>query len=170
MKTLKVDPLSLENFQEFGVYCDMLNPASEKLGAPPIEFFRDMLPQTLGNCGIVSYSNCRITPRDPVIDVSECHSRTAEMLMPLDADVLMAFAPASFPDTGFPADSARVFLIPKGTMVVIKAGTWHHGPFCVGSAPANILVALPERTYANDCQTIHLEGADRLCIDVSSLP
>jgi len=164
MKTLKVESLSLESFQGFGVYCDMLNPASEKLGEPPIEFFRDMLSQTLGDCGIVSYSNCRIEPRDLVIDVSECHSRTAEMLMPLDADVLMHVAPAGSPDAGFPTDKARVFHVPKGTMVVIKPGTWHHGPFCIGKASANVLVALPERTYANDCQTVHLEGGDRIHI------
>ena len=104
----------------------MLNPVSEMLGAPPIEFFPDMIQQALGNCQAVSYSNCRIGPRDPVINVVECHSSTAEMLMPLDADVLMWFAPASVPDAGFPGEKVRAFLVPKGTMVVIKPGTWHH--------------------------------------------
>lgn len=167
MKSIAIEPLSLENFQAFGHFSDMLHPASEKLGAPPIEFFRDMLQQTLGQCQIVSYSNCQILPRDPLIDVSECHSFTAEMLMPLDANVLMHFAPASVPDAGFPSDKVRVFLIPKGTMVVIKPGTWHHGPFCTGKEPANILVALPERTYVNDTRTIVLEGEERLTIRTS---
>jgi hypothetical protein len=52
----------------------------------------------------------------------------------------------------------------QATMVVIKPGTWHHGPFSLGSEPANILVALPERTYANDTRTIFLEGDDGLLI------
>jgi ureidoglycolate lyase len=164
MKTIPIEKLSLESFQEFGGFRDLLNPASEKLGEPPIEFFRDMLQQMLGQSQIASYSNCRIGPRDPVIDVSECHSFTAEMLLPLDADVLMHFAPASVPDAGFPGDKARVFLVPKGTMVVIKPGTWHHGPFSLRSETANILVALPERTYINDTRTIALEGEDRLKI------
>ena len=168
MKTVSVEPLTPENFQEFGGFRDMLNPVSEMLGAPPIEFFPDMIQQALGNCQTVSYSNCRIGPSEPVINVAECHSSTAEMLMPLDADVLMWFAPASLPDAGFPGDKVRAFLVPNGTMVVIKPGAWHHGPFCLGSEPANILVALPERTCANDTRTIVLEGDD--CLLIASPP
>jgi ureidoglycolate lyase len=99
-----------------------------------------------------------------VINVVECHSSTAEMLMPLDAGVLMWFAPASVPDAGFPAEKVRAFHIPKGNMVVIKPCNWHQGPFSLGSEQANILVALPERTYANDTRTIFLEGDDGLLI------
>ena len=168
MKTVPVEKLTPESFREFGGFRDMLNPVSEMLGAPPIEFFPDMIQQALGNCQAASYSNCRIGPREPVINVAECHSSTAEMLMPLDADVLMWFAPASVPDAGFPGDKVRAFLVPNGTMVVIKPGTWHHGPFCLGSEPANILVALPERTYANDTRTIALEGDD--CLMIASPP
>ena len=164
MKTVPVEKLTPESFQEFGGFRDMLNPVSEMLGAPPIEFFPDMIQQALGNCQAASYSSCRIGPRESVINVVECHSSTAEMLMPLDAGVLMWFAPASVPDAGFPAEKVRAFHIPKGTMVVIKPGTWHHGPFSLGSEPANILVALPERTYANDTRTIFLEGDDGLLI------
>jgi len=168
MKTVPVEPLTSENFQKFGGFRDMLNPVSEMLGAPPIEFFPDMIQQTLGNSQAASYSNCRIGPREPVINVAECHSSTAEMLMPLDADVLMWFAAASVPDAGFHGDKVRAFRVPKGTMVVIKPGTWHHGPFCLGSEQANILVALPERTYANDTRTVVMEGAD--CLLIASPP
>jgi hypothetical protein len=93
MKTVPIETLTPESFQEFGGFRDMLNPVSERLGAPPIEFFPDMIQQMLGNHQAVSYSNCRIGPREPVINVAECHSTTAEMLMPLDADVLMFFLP-----------------------------------------------------------------------------
>jgi ureidoglycolate lyase len=168
MKTVSVEFLTGKAFGEFGSFRDMLNPMSERLGAPPIEFFPDMIQQVLGNHQAVSYSNCRIGPRDQVINVAECHSSTAEMLMPLDADVLMFFAPACPPDEGFPVDKVRVFLVQKGSMVVIKPGIWHHGPFCPGSEPANILVALPERTYANDTRTIVLEGDD--CLLIASPP
>ncbi len=168
MKKITVELLTTENFQEFGGFRDMLNPVSEMLGAPPIEFFPDMIQQALGNCQAASYSNCRIRPREPVINVAECHSSTAEMLMPLDADVLMWFAPASVADAGFPGDKVRVFLVPEGTMVVIKPRIWHHGPFCLGNEAANILVALPERTYATDTRTIVLEGDD--CLQIASPP
>jgi ureidoglycolate lyase len=170
MKTVPVEPLTPENFREFGCFRDLLNPMSERLGAPPIEFFPDMIQQMLGSSQSVSYSNCRIGPREPVINVAECHSSTAEMLMPLDADVLMFFDAGSVSDEEFPSDRVRVFLVPKGTMVVVKPGVWHHGPFCVGTKVANILVALPERTYANDTRTVVLEGDDCLLIASPSSP
>lgn len=167
MKIVSVESLTGEAFGEFGSFRDMLNPMSERLGAPPIEFFPDMVQQMLGNHQAVSYSNCRIGPREPIINTAECHSSTAEMLMPLDADVLMFFAPGCLPDEGFPVDKVRVFLVPRGFMVVIKPGVWHHGPFCVGNKEVNILVALPERTYANDTRTVSLEGDDSLLISHS---
>ncbi len=164
MRTLAVEPLTVAEFLEFGCCRDILAPNCEKLGARPIEFFRDMIPQTLGQNTVVSYSNCRIESRELSIDVSECHSFTAEMLLPLDADVLMHFGPATHPADGFPLERIRVFRVPKGTMVVIKPGTWHHAPFSLDGRPANILVALPERTYANDCTVVSLKEADRIQI------
>jgi len=164
MKTVSVEVLTRESFSEFGSFRDMLNPMSEKLGAPPVEFFRDMLAQSLGLSSSASYSNCRVEPRPFVIDSSEHHNTTMEMLMPLDGDTLMHFAPASLPGDGFPAAKTRVFRVPLGTMVVIKPGTWHHAPFCCGDRPVNVLVALPERTYVNDCQALRLEGEERISI------
>lgn len=169
MKSLQIEKLTLEKFREFGVFRNMFAPSAEKIGEPPIEFYRDMIQQTLGGNAIVSYSSCIVGPREMIIDVSEFHTYTAEMLMPLDADVLMYFAPAGVAGE-FPADKARVFLVPKGTMVVIKPGTWHHGPFCLGDEPVSILVALPERTYANDCAVITLGGDARIAIDRVNLP
>jgi ureidoglycolate hydrolase len=168
MKTIIVETLSVEAFQSFGVFANMLSPSSERLGSPPIEFFRDMLVQSLGTSTISSFSNCRIAPRPQIIDCSEYHDRTSEMLMPLDGDTLMHFAPASLPGNGFPHDSVRVFLVPKGTMVVIKPGTWHHAPFCTGSLPVNILVALPERTYVNDCHSVSLEDPQKIAIQTAA--
>lgn len=164
MRTVTVETLSAASFQPFGAYCDMLAPCGEKLGARPLEFFRDMVPQTLGQASLVLYSNCRVEPRERVIDFTECHSHTAEMMMPLDTDVLMHFGPATSPADGVPLDRIRVFRVPKGTMVVLKPGTWHHGPFVLDDRPANILVALPERTYANDCTVVELIGDDRIRI------
>ncbi len=164
MKTVAAEPLSHEAFQSFGVFANMLAPTSELLGAPPIEFFRDMLAQSLGTATSASFSNCRVAPRPLVIDCSEFHNRTSEMLMPLDGDVLMHFAPASVPGAGFPSGKVRVFLVPQGTMVVIRPGTWHHAPFCTGRRPVNVLVALPERTYVNDCHAASLEEPERIGI------
>jgi ureidoglycolate lyase len=165
MKIVSVESLTATAFQPFGSFCSMLAASDEKLGAPPLEFFRDMLPQSLGQATAVSYSICRVEERPLVIDATECHSHTAEMMMPLDADVLMHFGPATTPADGPPLDRIRVFLVPKGTMVLLKPGTWHHGRFVLDGAPANALVALPERTYANDCTVVTLADGDPIRIE-----
>ncbi len=154
-------PLTLEEFLPFGFYANMLETDATKLGEPPIEFFRDLVQQDLGTCSTVSYSNCRIEPRAPIIDNLECHSKTAECMLPLDNDILLQVAPATPSGTGPELDRITVFQVPCGTMVVMRPGTWHHGPFALNERPTNILVALPERTYANDTTTVEIEDADR---------
>lgn len=148
-----VIPLTVESFAAFGFYADMLHANGEKLGAPPVEFFRDMVQQDLGQHNRVSYSTCRCAPRDPVVCILECHSRTAEVMLPLDNDMLLHVAPATAGGCPPELDKLRVFRVPQGTLVVLRPGTWHHGPFALNDRPVNILIALPERTYANDCTT-----------------
>jgi hypothetical protein len=44
-----------------------------------------------------------------------------------------------------------VFFVKKGTMVAIRPGVWHCAPFAYKADHVNVLIVLPERTYANDC-------------------
>ncbi len=165
MRTVKVSELSLEAFSPFGFYADLIDPDQEKIGAPPIEFFRDMVQQDLGGAPTVSFSTCRVEPRDLVIDVSEYHTATGEGILPLDNDVLIHVGPATPPDADVPLDKIRVFRVPRGTMVVLRPGVWHHAPFTVNDDPANVLIVLPERTYANDCEVFELAEDDRIRIE-----
>jgi len=166
MRTVKVEDLSVEEFLPFGFYANLIDPEAEKIGAAPIEFFRDMVQQDLGGASIASFSTCRVEKRDPTIDVAECHSLSGEGILPLDNDVLIHVGPATPPDSGVPLDKIRVFRVPKGTMVVLRPGTWHHAPFTVNDDPANVLIVLPERTYANDCEVLELEEADKIRIEM----
>ena len=68
MKTVNVEELTVESFLPFGFFTNMINPDTEKLGTPPIEFYRDMVQQDLAGAGIVSYSICRVEKRDLVVD------------------------------------------------------------------------------------------------------
>ncbi|HEY66300.1 MAG TPA: DUF4867 family protein [Caldilineae bacterium] len=165
MRTVKVSELSLESFSPFGFYANLINPDQEKIGAPPIEFFRDMIQQDLGGAPVVSFSVCRVEPRDLVIDVTEYHTATGEGILPLDNDVLIHVGPATPPDE-IPLDKIKVFRVPQGTMVVLRPGVWHHAPFTINDAPANVLIVLPERTYANDCEVFELTGDDRIKIEL----
>jgi ureidoglycolate lyase len=165
MKTVKIEELSVEAFLPFGFYVRQIDPNAEKIGAPPVEFFRDMVQQDLGGSSIVSFSTCRVAQRERVIDVTECHSKTGEGILPLDNDVLIHVGPATTNDEGVPIEKMRVFRIPKGTMVVLRPGVWHHAPFTVSEPVANVLIVLPERTYAADCTVVELEENARIRIE-----
>jgi ureidoglycolate lyase len=165
MRTVKIEDLSVEAFLPFGFYARHLNPSTEKIGAPPVEFFRDMVQQELGNATRVSFSTCRVEKRAPKIDVTEYHSRTGEAILPLDRDVLIHVGPATEGKVEVPLDKLRVFRVPRGTLVVLRPGVWHHAPFTVDGEAANVLIVLPERTYANDCVVVELTEADQLVIE-----
>ena len=73
-------------------------------------------------------------------------------------------AAATPPGAPVPLDRFRAFRVPKGTMVCLRPGVWHHAPFAVGGGPANVLIALPERTYANDCTVVELAEDEQIRI------
>jgi len=165
MRTANIRELTVEEFLPYGTYADLIDPTSEKLGTPPIEFFRDMVQQDLGTAGSASFSTCRVEKREMVVDVTEHHTHTAEGTLPIDNDIFIHVAPATPSDGRVPVDKIVVFRVPKGTMVVIRPGIWHHAPFTVNDQPANVLIVLPERTYANDCEVFELKGEDRILIE-----
>lgn len=164
MRTVKVEELSVEKFLPFGAYANYLNPQTEKIGAAPIEFFRDMVQQPLGSTSIASFSTCRVEKREAIIDVTEYHTTSGEVMLPLDNDVLIHVGPATAPSAGVPLDKIRVFRVPRGTLVSLRPGVWHHAPFTLSDDPANVLIVLPERLYANDCTVVELAPDDRITI------
>lgn len=164
MRKVKVEELTVEGFLPYGRYANLIDPCSEKLGSPPIEFFRDMVQQDLGAANLASFSTCRVEKRELVIDVTEYHTKAAEGILAIDNDILIHVAPATPCDGIIPIDKIAVFRIPKGTMVVLNPGVWHHAPFTVNEQPANVLIVLPERTYANDCQVFKLKKEDQIYI------
>ena len=142
----------------------MLRPEWEKIGdGRTVDFFRDILPLRLGVETVASFSLCHARSREPLIEAVEYHTSTEEAILPLDADIAMAFAPAT-PAGPVPLDRMTAYRIPRGTMVVLRAGAWHSGPYLIGAGAVHILVALPERTYANDCIVRELGPAERLRI------
>ncbi len=168
MRTIKTRELQAEAFAPFGTYANLIDPGAdtEKIGAAPIEFFRDMVQQGLGPAGAASFSVCRVEKREMIIDVAEYHTAAAEGILPLDNDVLVHVGPATPANGSVPTDRFLVFRVPKGTMLVLRPGVWHHAPFTVNDQPANVLIVLPERTYANDCEVFELKDQDRIKINL----
>ena len=163
MRTVKIENLEPATFLPFGFIASHTNPSGEKIGADPIEFYRDMAQLDLGTASKASFSTCRVEQREFVIDVTEYHSSTGEGVLPLDADVLIHVAPAT-PNGVVPLEKFRVFRVPRGTLVVLRPGVWHHAPFSLHGV-ANVLIVLPERTYSNDCTVVELATADQIRID-----
>jgi len=166
MKKIKVEQLSLEAFDEFGSFKNMINPDTERFGEVPCEFFSDMIQLDLGGKGIASFSICRVEPRENVIETSEYHSCCGEGMLPLDSDCIIHVAPATPPGAYVPVEKIRAFLVPKGTMVTIKPGIWHYAPYAVEDKESNVVIVLPERTYANDCIVVEHKPEDRIQISL----
>jgi ureidoglycolate lyase len=165
MRTIKVEELSPAKFLPFGFYDQFINPVGVKIGSAPIEFFRDMLQQDLGAVSTTSFGVCRVEKREMIINASEYHNYTGEGMMPLDNDIFFHVGPATPPDADFPLDEIRVFYASKGTMIVLRPGVWHHAPFTVNAAPANSLIVLPQRCYANDCKVAEIPESDWIRIE-----
>lgn len=150
----KINELSIEKFAIYGTYSNMFKPVGVKFGEEPIEFFRDLIRLELGGKN-AAFSLCRLVKRDLVINASEYHNHTGEMIIPLDGDILMHVGPATS-NSVVPVEEIEVFRIPKGTVVSIYPGVWHQAAFVYQCDSVNILVALPERTYVNDCYLIDI--------------
>jgi len=155
MKTVQVKELSLEAFAPFGSFAPMVNPKTIHIGEEPVEFFRDMAQLDLGGSTTASLSVCRVLKRPFVVDVSEFHNTCGEGILPLDADILIHVAPAG-PEPELPVDAVEIFRVSRGTLVCLRLGVWHHAPFAVDASVANVLIILPERTYARDCQVYRI--------------
>jgi ureidoglycolate lyase len=165
MNRVKVKELTVEAFLPYGRFATLIDPKAEKLGAPPIEFYRDMVQQDMGGSDI-SFSICRVEKRDPVINTSEYHTACTEGILPLDNDALIHVAPASPNGETVPVDRIEVFRVPKGTVAILRPGIWHHAPFTVNDDPANVLIMLPERTYANDCEVYEHTAEEKVQIEL----
>ena len=166
MSSLKIEELSPEAFRPFGAYVNMLDPDTEYLGEDPIRFYRDMAPMAIAHPrSLPTASICRVEKRPLVVDVSEYHTYTAEGNLPLDANCLIHVGPAT-PNGVCPLDKMRIFFVPKGTFVTINPGVWHHAPFVHDkhAKALNMLIVLPERTYANDCVVVEFGKKERIHI------
>lgn len=166
MKSIKVQKLTRENFHKFGSFANFIDPLSEPATGPKdavLAFFRDMLQVDLGGA-VPSFSTCRIMPRPMVITDAEYHNFTSEAAMPLDQDAIFWCAPANASQE-FPADDVEAFLVPKGTMIMLRPGVWHHAGIATEDKPLNVMIVLPERAYLNDIYCIPVKEEQQIAIE-----
>ena len=161
MRKTGIKRLTKENFEPYGSYASILEPTGESFGEAPVVFYRDMVQQSLGFATSASYSTCVVEQRPWVITNSEVHDYCHETILCLDGDYLIHVAPATA-QKQIPADRLEVFLVPKGTLVNVKAGVWHQAGFPYQCDRVHILCVLPERTYARDCYCFDLPKKDQI--------
>lgn len=153
MRKIKVEELTREAFAPFGAYYDFANPDGYALTGEIHRFYPDRLRDAyLGHAGFSA-----LTVRKPermVVRSIEYHTRSAEIVLPLNDDAVLHVAPAS---NGVPVtELAKAFLVPKNTMVQLNPGVWHLCALPVREQVLQALIVLPECTYANDCTVVEL--------------
>jgi ureidoglycolate lyase len=161
MQIIRAKQLDLNDFREYGQFADLIHANTEKIGEPPIIFFRDMISVFSGTF-VNGYSVVKTNYREMIIDEVEQHSSAVEVLLPLDGDVIIFVSPST--NKVFSEEKTEAFIVPKGTIIALKAGVWHKAPFPISNDEVNSLVVLPERTYANDSIVIKLEEPQKIKI------
>jgi len=81
--------------------------------------------------------------------------------MPLDNDALVWVAPAGA-TAEVPVDDIEVFFVPRGTLLCIRPGVWHHAAFTPDKRNLNVMIVLPERAYMTDCHVAEIPAKKQL--------
>ncbi len=151
MKMLKINELEREPFRQLGDYQELFS-----LGGNANEgFFPDFMQ--IDNSGkAASFSICRVGKQEVIKNV-EYHANCYEGILPLDGDIYIMAGPSHW---FMQLDAISLFRIPKGTLVKIRPGVLHGSPISCNGELVNVLITLPERTYANDCVFVELEEKD----------
>jgi ureidoglycolate lyase len=160
MRTIKAEKLTREAFWEFGSYVNITEPEGNNLG----DFFNDKGLLSVSGTMPVAFSPLLLHKADQmIVTAAEFHNTTGEGIVAMDDDIVVHVAPP----TGKPApELTRAFIVPKGTMVILKTGVWHYGGFPLHNKVAHVLIVLPERIYKTDCYVTEYDEKDRIKIEL----
>lgn len=163
MRKIKVQPLTKEAFAPFGQYYDMVNPNGYALKGEIHRFYPDRVVAAQGlNVG---YSTVVVKkPEKMIIKQVEYRTRSCELLLPLNDDIILHVAP---PSAGKPVpEETKAFLVPKNTLVKMNACVWHLAPLPKNADEVSVMIILPECTYINDCIVVDLKEEEKFEIEL----
>ncbi len=161
MLHLKAEELNRDSFKKLGDFEDLLTLSDTYSGKKTDSgFFPDAIKLDTGSCNS-AISIAKVCGNVDTIKAVEYHNHTCEGILPLDGDVYIFAAP---PFWFLKLEETRLFRVPKGTFVKLKAGVIHGSPISADGSPVNVLITLPERTYSNDCVFIELEEKDYMTV------
>lgn len=155
MRTIKAQPITLENFKAYGDFTDLLNPEGFALG----NFYRDRVTMHFSGEMQAAFSPLVICkPEKMIVTQAEYHNTTQEGILCLDDDMIIHVAPAGNDPV---PELTEAFIVPKGTFVCLRTGAWHLAPMPVNKDVAHVLIVLPERIYHNDCIVVDYPEEDQ---------
>ena len=146
MRIVRLDaqPATRDTFAPFGSV-----PPEENDGNPTADL------EFLWNDGAVNFIGHTLDELEVVDGWLRCellnrHDTHTQTLMPMSADALVVVAPADI-DFSQPEhfDTVRAFALPRHTCVHLHRGTWHWGPYPVGTDHVRIF-NIQGRGYARD--------------------
>lgn len=151
MRNIQAQKLTNDSFKEFGSFYNLSDPKGYNLG----DFFPDHLDVANTTSMSYGFSSLIVYKKNKmVVDTVEYHNKTAEVLLPLDTDVVIHVAP---PNNKKVVELTQAFIVPKGTIVKLNIGVTHLCPFSIENETGHVMVALPQRTYENDCVIVELD-------------
>jgi ureidoglycolate lyase len=156
MRTINVKELTKDNFCEFGSFYNLVDLKGNNLG----DFYQDHVKNPVSGKLPMTYSGLIVHKADRmIVDTVEYHNYTGEILLPLDTDIVIHVAPAS---NKINPEATEAFFVRKGTVVRLDVGVFHLAPFSIEKEEGHVMIALPERTYFNDCVVIKYEEKDQI--------
>ena len=163
MIKIKAKPLSKEEFAPYGEYYTMDCPQGHSLDGEIHKFYPDRVVAYQGHT--VAFSPLVVKrPEELIVKQAEYHSTTCEVLMPLNDDMILHVAE---PSAGVPIPAkTKAFIVPKHTVVKLKACIWHLAPLPKTADYLYTMVVLPECTYLNDCKVVDFKEDEHLLIEV----
>lgn len=101
-------------------------PKGFKIGEGSLGFYGVLVGLKIGNEINLSFSvtKAKNSSQKQIISLMEYHSKCGESILPLDGDIIVGIAVATRIGE-FTLNKIEVFLIHRGTMVVLNPGVWH---------------------------------------------
>ena len=163
MRTIKAQPLSKKAFAPYGEYYAMTKPDGYALCGEIHRFYPDRITASQGIN--VAYSPIVVQkPEKMLVKQVEYHTTTSELIMPLNDDMIIHVAQ---PSAGKPIpEHTLAFIVPKNTLVKLKACVWHLAPLPKTKNELTALIILPECTYINDCKVVDLAEDEQFIIEL----
>lgn len=156
MRKIQAKPLTAEGFHPYGNYTSITEPSGNHLG----DFYNDQVIYPVAGNMPIAFSPLTIHKASPMtITAAEYHNSTGECIVAMDDDVVIHVAP---PTNEPVPELTEAFIVPRGTMVMLKTGVWHYGGYPLIKEEAHLLIVLPERIYMNDCCVVQYEDKDHM--------